>query len=176
MDRCFLERTYCFRGCLPVSFEVVHVDSHTDLGLVTDSATFISKQLLQWPVAERPSHSTHINCYDREFAEGIEDYLLFAIAYRWINKLIYCGNPNVEVNDYDVHALKDFEENSIFDDPVENTIQLPCYPSKDCPQPYNRWCKLRWGILTISCFINVQNILPLRRILSSIFLKSIFSH
>ena len=97
-------------GRLEVPFEVIHVDSHADLGLGTDSPTFIRKHLLKWTVEERPAHSQRINCFGRECAEGIADYLLFAVAYRWISKLTYCGNPNSDSDDYDVHTLKNFEE------------------------------------------------------------------
>ena len=66
-------------GRLVVPFEVIHVDSHADLGLGTDSPTFIRKHLLKWPVEERPGHSQHTNCFGRDCAEGIADYLLFII-------------------------------------------------------------------------------------------------
>lgn len=122
---------------LSIPFEVVHVDSHADLGLGTDSPTFIGQHLLRWPVEERPEHSQHTNCFGRDCAEGIADYLLFAIAYRWINRLTYCGNPAETPNDYDVHTMKDFEEEAIFDKPVDNTIQLLFNPTMDCPHRYS---------------------------------------
>jgi len=124
------------KGELSAPFEVVHIDSHADLGLGTDTPTFISRELLKWPVEERPKHSWHTNCFGRECAEGIADYLLFAVAYRWINKLTYCGNPNNSSNDYDIHTLKNFEEEPMWEDPVENTIQLLFNPNMDCPHKY----------------------------------------
>lgn len=124
------------KGHLSIPFEVVHIDSHADLGLGTDTQTFISRELLKWPVEERPNHSWHMNCFGRECAEGIADYLLFAIAYRWINKLTYCGNPNELCNDYDIHTLKNFEEKPIWKMPVENTLQLLFNPNMDCPHRY----------------------------------------
>ena len=131
-------------GRLEVPFEVIHVDSHADLGLGTDSPTFIRKHLLKWTVEERPAHSQRINCFGRECAEGIADYLLFAVAYRWISKLTYCGNPNSDSDDYDVHTLKNFEEKYIYDKPVDNVIQLFYNPTMDCPhmysdEPYKIW-------------------------------------
>lgn len=132
----FFWKELIMKGELSVPFEVVHIDSHADLGLGTDTPTFISRELLKWPVKERPNHSWHTNCFGRECAEGIADYLLFAIAYRWINKLTYCGNPNVSSNDYDVHTLKNFEEEPLWEEPVENTIQLLFNPSMDCPHRY----------------------------------------
>lgn len=124
------------KGNLIVPFEVIHVDSHADLGLGTDSATFISKELLQWPVEERPNHSIHVNCFGQKCAEGIADYLLYAIAYRWISRLTYCGNPNTECNDYDVYTLKNFEEEYVRQEPVDNIIQLLYNPSMKCPHRY----------------------------------------
>ncbi len=123
-------------GKLDIPFEVVHVDSHADLGLGTDSPTFIGRHLLGWPVKERPAHSQHVNCFGRDCAEGIADYLLFAVAYRWISTLTYCGNPVDTPNDYDVHTLKNFDEEMIFDKPVQNTIQLLYNPTMDCPHRY----------------------------------------
>lgn len=120
-------------GKLDVPFEVIHVDSHADLGLGTDSPMFIRKHLLKWPVEKRPEYSQHKNCFGRDCAEGIADYLLFAIAYRWISKLTYCGNPNCKPYDYDIHTLKNFEEEYINDKPVDNVIQLLYNPTMDCP-------------------------------------------
>lgn len=65
--------------------------------------------------------------------ESIGDYLLFAIAYRWISKLTYCANPNGDKNDYLWDILKDLHENGIWDDPVENPIQLVYNPNMDFP-------------------------------------------
>lgn len=111
-------------GRLDTPFEVVHVDSHADLGLGTDTVAFIRRELLRWPVEERPKHSKHVNCSGREYSERIGDYLLYAIAYRWINKLTYCGNPHGTKHDYSKLILKDFKVKLVFSKPVENTIQL----------------------------------------------------
>lgn len=112
-------------------FEVVHIDSHADLGLGYSSWTYILDSLLQYPVLERPAHNHYKDCYGNIKAEGIGDYLLFAIAYRWISKLTYCANPTGDKNDYIWDTLKDFHENLIWDEPVENIIQLVYNPEMD---------------------------------------------
>lgn len=118
---------------LTIPFEVVHIDSHADLGLGYSSWSYIIKYLLQHPVEERPQYNKYLNCDGEISEEGIGDYLLFAIAYRWISKITYCANPNGEKNDYLWETLKDFHENYIWDKPVTNTIQLVCNPNMKCP-------------------------------------------
>lgn len=119
---------------LAIPFEVIHVDSHADLGIGYSSWTHISDYILQYPIEERPIHNKYIDCFGHICEEGIGDYLLFAIAYRWIEKITYCANPNGEKDDYLLETLKDFEEKYIWDKPVENIIQLVCNPDMECPQ------------------------------------------
>lgn len=119
-------------GKLEIPFEVIHVDSHADLALGYDSWAFIMKKLLAYPVQDRPKHSVYKNCFGKTGAEGIGDYLLFAIAYRWISKITYCANPNGDKNDYIVSIMKYFEEEYIYDEIVENKIQL-LYNTNQCP-------------------------------------------
>lgn len=121
------------KGDLTVPFEVIHIDSHADLGLGYSSWTYILNSLLQYPVSERPLHNHYVDCYGNTKKEGIGDYLLFAIAYRWISKLTYCVNPNGDKDDYLWDTLKDFHENHIWDDPVENIIQLVYNPKMNFP-------------------------------------------
>lgn len=124
------------KGELIKPFEVIHVDSHADLGLGLSSWMHISDFLLQYDVPERPMHNRYVDSEGIMREEGIGDYLLFAIAYRWISKLTYCANPNGSKNDYVWETLKNFEEDYIWDEPVENIIQLVCNPDMDFPH-YN---------------------------------------
>lgn len=112
------------KGDLVIPFEVIHVDSHADLGLGYSSWQYILDRLLLYPVIERPLHNRYINYNGNESVEGIGDYLLFAIAYQWISKLTYCANPNGDKNDYVLETLKNFQENYIWDKPVQNILQL----------------------------------------------------
>lgn len=121
-------------GKLLTPFEVVHVDSHADLGLGYSSWYYIMKELLKYPVEERPYHNSYTTASGKTSKEGIGDYLLFAIAYRWISKLTYCANPNGDNNDYILDTLKNFEEELIWDKPVKNTIQLLYNPNDEFPK------------------------------------------
>ncbi len=118
---------------LETPFEVVHVDSHADLGLGYLSWTHILDYLLQYPVGERFMHTKYVDCFGKLNDVGIGDYLLYAIAFGWIGKLTYCANPEGDKNDYVWETLKDFKEKYIWDMPVENTIQLVCNPDMDFP-------------------------------------------
>lgn len=42
---------------LTIPFEVVHIDSHADLGLGYSSWSYMIKYLLQYPVEERPKYN-----------------------------------------------------------------------------------------------------------------------
>ena len=90
----------------------MHIDSHADLGLGYLSWTYILDDLLQYPVEERRMHTKYLDCFGQLNDVGIGDYLLYAIAFCWINSLTYCANPNGDKNDYVWETLKDFEENS----------------------------------------------------------------
>ena len=110
---------------LAVPFDVIHVDTHADLGLGYPSWGHICKKMLRYPVEERSNYAEYeFNGEKRK--EGIGDYLLYAIAYRMISSLTYCGNPYKQCNDYVVNTLKNFEEVSVdmAGSPVKNTIQL----------------------------------------------------
>lgn len=121
---------------LTVPFEVIHVDSHADLGLGFESPFRIMESLLFYPVKERPEHNKYVDCNGNIRAEGIGDYLLFAVAYQWISMITYCANPNGDKNDYVWETLKDFHEELIWDKPVKNVIQLTYNPDMDVPH-YN---------------------------------------
>ena len=105
-------------------FEVVHVDSHADLGLGYSSWKFILDELLKKPVVERIKCKTYIDSKGNIKEIGIGDYLLYAICYRWISKLTYCANPNGDKNDYIIDILKNYDEKPIFEKEVTNIIQL----------------------------------------------------
>lgn len=126
-------------GKLQAPFEVVHVDSHGDLGCGGwEAFEHIVKNMLQWEVKERPLHCGYLDSEGKVKKEGIGDYLLFAIAYRMISRLTYCANPYKEHDDFCWGILKDLEENYGSDSCVENTIQLLYNPDREfpfyCPQ------------------------------------------
>lgn len=124
------------KGELNVPFEVIHVDSHADLGLGYSSWIYILDTLLTFPVELRPLHSKYEGCFGEIKDVGIGDYLLYAIAFRWISKLTYCANPKGDKNDYIWDIIKDFDEKFIWNEPVYNYIQLVCNPEMNFPE-YN---------------------------------------
>lgn len=110
-------------GRLSDPFDVVHVDSHADLGLGNASWSFLQSRFLEFPITKRR------RIRDYEFngkIEGISigDYLLWAVAYRMVSSITYCANPNGDKNDYVLDTLKNFHEEYIWNEPVTNYIQL----------------------------------------------------
>lgn len=92
---------------LSVPFEVIHIDSHADLGLGYPSWTFILDFLLDLPVDDRFKIESYGDIFDKYYKPGIGDYLLFALAFRWITKLTYICNPVGIGDDYIWMILKD---------------------------------------------------------------------
>lgn len=123
------------KGELIIPFDVIHVDSHADLGLGYSSWVHILDEILKYPIEERPNHNSYTDCFNNKRKEGIGDYLLFTIAYQWISKLTYCANPNKDSNDYIFNTLKHYHEEWIWDKPVQNIIQLVHNPYM--PRPEN---------------------------------------
>lgn len=120
-------------GKLEDPFDVVHVDSHADLGLGDSSGSFLQSMFLTLPI------TTRRRIRDYEFngrIEGISigDYLLWAIAYRMVSSVTYCANPNGEKNDYLWDTLKDFHEEYIWDKPIKNYIQLKYNTAMEMPE------------------------------------------
>lgn len=103
---------------LEVPFEVVHVDSHADLGLGYASWLFIFDLLLGLDVNDRIKIENYKNVFTKYYEPGIGDYLLYVIAFRWLSKLTYVCNPSCDGDDYVWMMLKDWRE-------PNNKIQLP---------------------------------------------------
>lgn len=83
-------------GSLMSPFEVVHVDAHADLGLGSRSWPEIFTKLLALPLVER-----HIvEKYKNIPPPSLGDYLLYAIACRWIAKLEYIVHPTERGSDF----------------------------------------------------------------------------
>lgn len=116
-------------------FEVIHVDSHADLGLGDASWSFLQSSFLKKSFEERRKIREY-ECAGEKRGISMGDYLLWAIAYGMISSITYCANPHGEKNDYVVSTLEDFQEEYIYDKPVENYIQLKFNESLDMPD-YN---------------------------------------
>lgn len=97
-----------------IPFEVVHVDAHADLGMGDSAYHYIACELLNQE-------------YDKKVfpnAQGMSsldegNYLLYAIACKWINKLTYVHHPKGG-NDIPEHIMKSHDYST-------NTIQLKYY-------------------------------------------------
>jgi len=120
------------QGKLADPFEVVHVDSHADLGLGCSSSDFLQSAFLTLPVETR----RRIRDDDECVGISIGDYLLWAVAYKMISKITYCANPNGDKNDYVWDTLKDFKEDMIWNKPISNYIQLKYNSQMEWPK-YN---------------------------------------
>lgn len=120
-------------GKLVAPFEVVHVDSHADLGCGYDSPVFLQSDLLMLPIEKRRGIRSFV-FQEKKMGIDIGDYLLWGIAYRMFTKITYCSNPNGENNDYCWYTLKDFHEEFVWDDPVSNYIQLTFNKDMELPE------------------------------------------
>lgn len=119
---------------LNAPFEIAHVDSHADLGLGFSSWVFIFEKLLGLEVKKRTEIENYINIFDKYKIPDIGDYLLFALAFRWVSKLTYICNPNGRGDDYLLYILKNCVE-------PNDKIQLPYnnkFPAIDLNNPDKR--------------------------------------
>ncbi len=121
------------QGRLTVPFEVIHVDSHADLGLGFPTSSFLQSAFITLPIETR-QRIRNYEFNDKICEIDIGDYLLWGIAYRMFSKITYCANPNGECNDYCVDTLKDFKEEFICDKPVSEYIQLTYNKDMDLPK------------------------------------------
>lgn len=89
-------------GTLTAPFEVVHVDTHSDLAFGPPGTDFVLKAVLTRAPAARPS----LEGYRHGVKLDEANYLLFALAFRWISRLTYVRNPKSR-EDVPVHLLRD---------------------------------------------------------------------
>ena len=76
-------------GALQKPFSVVHVDAHADLGIGRPGPGYVLNIVLGIPPEDR-------DAFDRYYAQKKLDeanYLLFALAFRWIDKLALVRDP-----------------------------------------------------------------------------------
>ena len=48
----------------------------------------------------KAKYNQYVDCFGKAYIDGIGDYLLFALAYRWISKIVCCANPHGRKNNY----------------------------------------------------------------------------
>ena len=76
-------------GSLSAPFEVVHVDTHSDLAFGPPGTNFVLNVVL----SRLPDMRTDIAAYRKAVELDEANYLLFALAFRWIDRLAYVRNP-----------------------------------------------------------------------------------
>ena len=83
----WLARMQC--GELSAPFDVVHVDTHSDLAFGPPGTDFVLKAVL----TRRPDARAALGAYRAGRKLDEANYLLFALAFRWISRLTYVRNP-----------------------------------------------------------------------------------
>lgn len=76
-------------GRLDIPFEVTHIDAHSDLGIGKPGPGFVLNSV----ITLAPEKRADIERYYRMNELDEANYLLFALAFRWVNKLINVRNP-----------------------------------------------------------------------------------
>ncbi|MBE5799039.1 MAG: hypothetical protein E7321_03710 [Clostridiales bacterium] len=76
-------------GRLTTPFEVVHVDTHSDLAFGPPGTNFVLNVVL----SRLPQQRAAIDDYHKAVELDEANYLLFALAFRWISRLTYVRNP-----------------------------------------------------------------------------------
>ncbi len=76
-------------GKLTAPFSVTHIDAHSDLGIGMPGPQFVLFNVLSYDPEKRPD----IERYYRMNKLDEANYLLFALAFRWVNELINVRNP-----------------------------------------------------------------------------------
>lgn len=120
-DEVFLHwREMILRNDLLTPFEVVHIDSHADLGLgYVYNPAYILTDILQRPPEER--------CYPRLGGEeGLSEgtYMAFAIACEWISSLTYVYPPVMPGDD----IIAVYEHVEVVKGRREEFIRMQAYP------------------------------------------------
>ena len=76
-------------GSLTAPFEVVHVDTHSDLAFGPPGTGYVLNVVL----SRAPHARVDIDGYRKAVELDEANYLLFALAFRWIDRLTYVRNP-----------------------------------------------------------------------------------
>lgn len=76
-------------GSLAAPFEVVHVDTHSDLAFGPPGTNYVLNVVL----SRLPGERAQLVQYRAGTELDEANYLLFALAFRWISRLSYVRNP-----------------------------------------------------------------------------------
>jgi len=88
-------REWLAKGILHPPFTVIHADAHADLGCGSPSWRYLETEFLGLPLTKRAKPRRGVNGLNSA------NYLLFAIANRWIRRLTYVYPQNPEVSRLD---------------------------------------------------------------------------
>jgi len=80
-------------GELSAPFEVVHVDTHSDLAFGPPGPDFVLKAVL----TRRPQTRAALSAYRAGIKLDEANYLLFALAFRWVSRLTYVSKARGDV-------------------------------------------------------------------------------
>ncbi len=95
-------------GVLKTPFEVIHVDAHADMGLGNLSSLYIAEEFLAQPVKRR-----RVPRSKEPWALNNCNFILYALAMRWIGRLTYVTHPRCQ-DDVQWMHMKDFSSKSGF--------------------------------------------------------------
>ena len=76
-------------GSLTAPFEVVHVDTHSDLAFGPPGTNFVLNVVL----SRLPDQRADKEAYRKAVELDEANYLLYALAFRWVDRLSYVRNP-----------------------------------------------------------------------------------
>ncbi|MFC1979323.1 UPF0489 family protein [Chloroflexota bacterium] len=102
-------RELVYSGKLSTPFDVLHIDSHNDLGLGDSGYTYLMSEFLHISPNCRPLK------IDRSQV-NFSNYLAFAVACRWISRIYWICHPNKSYGLLSYH-FKNYDKNS-------GTVQL----------------------------------------------------
>ncbi len=83
-------RDRILEGRLTVPFTVTHIDAHSDLGIGAPGPGYVLQSVLCRPAGERPEPERYREIHQLDEA----NYLLFALAFRWVERLENVRNSN----------------------------------------------------------------------------------
>lgn len=89
-------------GSLRAPFDVTHVDTHSDLAFGPPGTDFVLKAVL----TRGPEKRAALAAYRSGVKLDEANYLLFALAFRWVSRLTYVRNPKSR-RDVPPHLLED---------------------------------------------------------------------
>lgn len=105
-------------GRLNVPFEVIHIDAHSDLGIGRPGPGFVLNSVITLDPAKRADIERYYQMKQLDEA----NYLLFALAFRWVSRLVNVRNPKSRP---DIPAFAYKNEAGVYD-----SIRLSSFVSK----------------------------------------------